>query len=58
MKLIAAEIINTITNRDLKRCRYHKASKREAIIAEYNKREFTQCVFAEREGLRFNTFTK
>ena len=57
MKLIAAEIIDTTTKRDLKGRRYHKVSEREAIIANYDKSDLTQRAFAEREGIRFNTFT-
>ncbi len=51
-----AEVVDTGEKRDKRGRRIQRAEHRAAMIAAYARSGLTQRVFAEREGLKFNTF--
>ena len=52
-----AEVVDTGQKRDTRGRRIERAEHRAAMIAAYEKSGLTQRAFAEREGVKFWTFT-
>src|ERR1700691_1243092 len=57
MEAIAAELVDTGAKRDGRGRRLAVRREREAIIAAYERSGMTQREFAQREGIKFHTFT-
>lgn len=57
MESITAELVNTGEKRDSRGRRLARAEHRAALIAAYEASGLTQREFAEREGLKFYSFT-
>jgi hypothetical protein len=57
METIAAELVDTGAKRDGRGRRLAQRREREAVIAAYERSGLTQREFAEREGIKFFTFT-
>ena len=57
MKALTAEVVDTGAKRDTRGRRIARAEEREALIAAYEQSGLTQRAFAEREGVKFCTFT-
>ena len=57
MKLITTEVVDTGEKKDGQGRRLIKAEERAALIAEYERSGLTQKAFAQREGIKFSTFT-
>ena len=57
METIATELVDTGEKRDSRGRRLAIAQHRAAIIAAYERSGLTQRAFAEREGIKFFTFT-
>ena len=56
MKALMAEVVDTGGKRDKRGRRIERAEHRAVMIAAYARSGLTQRAFAEREGLKFNTF--
>jgi transposase-like protein len=57
METITAELIDTGAKRDGRGRRLAVRREREAVIAAYERSGMTQREFAQREGIKFFTFT-
>lgn len=57
MKALNTEVVDTGQKRDTRGRRIARPEEREALIAAYERSGLTQRVFAEREGIKFCTFT-
>ena len=57
MKTIAAELIDAGEKRDKRGRRIARAEERAALLAAYATSGLTQRAFAEREGVKYCTFT-
>jgi hypothetical protein len=57
METIAAELVDTGAKRDGRGRRLAARREREAVIAAYEGSGLTQREFAQREGIKFFTFT-
>jgi transposase-like protein len=57
MKALTAEVVQSGERRDKRGRRIAAAEERAALIAAYEKSGLTQRAFAEREGVKFCTFT-
>jgi hypothetical protein len=57
METIAAELVETGAKRDSRGRRLAIKAEAMAMIAEYGRSGLTQKAFAEREGIKFFTFT-
>ena len=57
MKTIAAEVVDNGERKDVRGRRLIKAQEREALVAAYEQSGLTQRAFAQREGIKFCTFT-
>lgn len=57
MEAIAAEVVDTGQKRDRRGRRLEREQERARWIEEYQRSGLTQRAFAEREGIRFFTFT-
>jgi len=57
MEAITTELVNTGEKRDSRGRRIAKAEHRAAMVAAYEASGLTQREFAEREGLKFWSFT-
>ena len=57
MTSITTELIETGAKRDGRGRRIATAEEREGLIAQYRGSGLTQRAFAEREGIKFSTFT-
>lgn len=58
MKALLGEVVDTGQKRDARGRRIERAEYRAGLIAAYEKSGMTQSAFAEREGVKFYTFTK
>ena len=54
---ITTELIDTGAKRDGRGRRIATPAEKEALVAQYRSSGLTQRAFAEREGIRFSTFT-
>jgi transposase-like protein len=57
MMSITTELIDTGAKRDGRGRRIATAEEKEAMVAQYRESGLTQKAFAQREGLKFSTFT-
>jgi len=57
METITAELLDTGAKRDGQGRRLAVRREREAVIAAYERSGMTQREFAQREGIKFHTFT-
>ena len=57
METIAAELVDMGAKRDGRGRRLAVRREREAVIAAYEQSGMTQREFAQREGIKFHTFT-
>ncbi len=57
MMTITTELVETGAKRDGRGRRIAAAEEREALVAQYRESGLTQKAFAEREGIKFSTFT-
>jgi transposase-like protein len=57
MMTITTELVETGAKRDGRGRRIATQEEREALIAQYRESGLTQKAFAEREGIKFSTFT-
>jgi transposase-like protein len=57
METITAELLDTGAKRDGRGRRLVVRREREAVIAAYERSGMTQREFAQREGIKFHTFT-
>lgn len=57
MEAIAAELVDMGAKRDGRGRRLAVRREREAVIAAYEQSGMTQREFAQREGIKFHTFT-
>ena len=57
METIATELVETGAKRDGRGRRLARRLEREAVIAAYERSDLTQREFAQREGIKFFTFT-
>jgi transposase-like protein len=57
MMTITTELVETGAKRDGRGRRIAAAEEREALVAQYRSSGLTQRAFAEREGIKFSTFT-
>lgn len=57
MKTIATELVESGARKDERGRKIVPKEEREALIAEYEKSGLTQKAFAQREGIKFCTFT-
>jgi len=57
METITAELLDTGAKRDGRGRRLAVRREREAVIAAYERSGMTQREFAQREGIKFHTFT-
>jgi transposase-like protein len=57
MKLITTEVVDTGEKKDGQGRRLIRAQERTALLAAYEQSGLTQKAFAQREGIKFSTFT-
>lgn len=57
MKTIAAEVVDRGEKQDARGRRIARAEERAALVEAYEKSGLTQRAFAEREGVKYCTFT-
>jgi transposase-like protein len=57
MMTITTELVETGAKRDGRGRRIATTEEREALVAQYRESGLTQKAFAEREGIKFSTFT-
>jgi len=57
MMTITTELVDTGAKRDGRGRRIATTEEREAMVAQYLESGLTQKAFAEREGIKFSTFT-
>jgi transposase-like protein len=57
MTTITTELVETGAKRDGRGRRIAAAEEREALVAQYRESGLTQKAFAQREGIKFSTFT-
>jgi len=57
MMSITTELVETGAKRDGRGRRIATTEEREALVAQYRESGLTQRAFAQREGIKFSTFT-
>jgi transposase-like protein len=57
MMTITTELVETGAKRDGRGRRIATTEERDALVAQYRESGLTQKAFAEREGIKFSTFT-